>query len=743
MALHATAADPLEVCAQEPIRIPGSVQPHGALVLLREKDRAIVQVSSTLSQFIGRQAPVESAPSLADVFGQDFSRDIEEWLSGEEALYLEQTQIAGKTLNVSGHKTQQGIILEIEPVAAGATRTESYYPLLRRFMEQTDRVSEVSELCRMAAAQFRQLSGFDRVMIYRFDRDWNGTVIAEDGNGRLPSYLDVRFPASDIPAQARELYRLNRIRLIPTANYKSARLHPQLCPIDGKPLDLSFAALRSVSPVHLAYMRNMGAAASMSISIVIDDKLWGLVSCHHSEERYIGPQVRAACDFLGQILAQQIAARERAIDVDERLKLKRIETELIAHLARSKTFQEGLVERAPQWLGLTKAAGAAVITEGAVLTAGATPSPDQIVALADWLHRQKIEPIFSTDALASSWPAGEAVADVASGVVAVPISRVHASYIFWFRPEVVRTVSWGGDPDKEKAIDARGRLNPRNSFESWKETVRNRALPWREAELFAAVEFRNAVLDFVLQRAEERALLTEELQRINKELESFSYSVSHDLRAPFRHIVGYAQLLGEEEQGLKEVSRHYLEGIIHAALSAGQLVDDLLHFSQLGRSTLTMSRIDMNKAMAEIKRSFNAGADEIDWQIEQLPPAWGDATLVRQALFNLVDNAVKYSRDATPRRIRISGVDRAIDVLYSVEDNGVGFDMAYVGKLFQVFQRLHRPEEYEGTGIGLALTKRIVDRHGGTLEARGAIGKGALFSFSVPKPTKEKDFGDA
>lgn len=734
--------DPLDRCAQEPIRVPGAIQPHGALLLLRAQDGVILQGSVNVSDYLGVEVALDGTQTLRSVLGDAFADDVARWIAGREAIYLARHDAGDLEINASGHRTAQGVILDLERSDGDRRGSDAYYPVLRQFMEQTDGVSQISELCRLAAIQFQALAGFNRVMIYQFNEDWDGAVIAEHGDGALPSYLDLRFPASDIPAQARELYRLNRLRLIPSATYEPVPLSPAMCPVDGKPLDLSFSALRSVSPVHLEYMRNMGTLASMSVSILIDGALWGLVSCHHADERRVGPQVRAACDFLGRIVAQQIAARERALQIDERLRLKRIETELIAHLARSKTFQEGLVERARLWMSLTNSAGAAVITEGSVLAAGATPTLEEIRSLTQFIHAKRVEQVYATDSLAKEWHHGASMAATASGVLAVPISRIHASYIIWFRPEVVRTVTWGGDPGT-KALDQTGRLHPRLSFESWKQEVRERALPWNDAETHSAIEFRSAVIDFVLQRAEELAQLTDELQRSNKELESFSYSVSHDLRAPFRHIVGYAQLLADEEPELKDLSRHYLNGITKAGLSAGELVDDLLQFSQLGRTTLDMSRIDMQKVVAEILRSIEIDGTGVEWDVAKLPVAWGDPALIRQALFNLVENAVKYSRDEAQPKIRISGHDRADEVVYSVEDNGVGFDMAFAGKLFQVFQRLHRQEEFEGTGIGLALTKRIIDRHGGMLDANGGVGKGATFRFSLPKPRKADEFGDA
>ncbi|MBM0107434.1 GAF domain-containing protein [Steroidobacter sp. S1-65] len=725
----------LDLCAQEPIRTPGSIQPHGMLVVVDPLNRCIVQASANAKALLGRdRGSSVLGLSLAELVGESAEDQIHGWLANPDSSYLRTLDVNGRRLQVLRHQTPQGIILEFEqPPASEGETLEAYYPRVGRFMEDLPAYENVAELCSAAAREFRQISGFNRVLIYRFDEQWNGEVLAEDGDGVLPSYAGLRFPATDIPAQARELYRLNRLRVIPDANYTPVPMEPSLHPADGKPLDLSFAALRSVSPVHLQYMRNMGTLASMSISVLVDDRLWGLVSCHNATPRRVNAQARTACDLLGKVLSQHIGARDRGAYAARRIDVKRIESELLARIAANDSFQSGLAANANIWLKIADATGAAVLHDDTLFTAGVTPAPDRLRALAEQLQ-QRTADHFVTDSLVRQWPEFEDIVDVASGVLAISISQLHPSYILWFRPEVQRTVLWAGDPSAARQ-EENERLTPRHSFASWKERVKNRALPWSQAELDGALEFRNAIINFVLRRAEERAELTSQLQRSNRELESFSYSVSHDLRAPFRHIVGYTQLLRDRERSLSEQSQHYLDSINEAAASAGQLVDDLLAFSQLGRTALSMGPVDMHKVVQEIVRSVEPDVRnrQIEWRIQSLPPATGDAALLRQALFNIIDNALKYSRDRSPAVIEIVGEQRPNESIYIVRDNGVGFDMAYAHKLFGVFQRLHRMEDFAGTGIGLALTQRIVERHGGWIEARGAIDRGAEFRFGIPR----------
>ncbi len=731
----------IAACASEPIRIPGGIQAHGALLVIDPTSLKILQTSANVERLLGfKPAPGLTIHAIPGSDTDPLISEIVRWLrGGAEVPLLRTARLDRRSMQVLGHLTHQGAILEFEEGPGREVETlASLYPRLGRFVNTIESIATIEDLARIAAREMRDLTQFNRVLVYSFDKHWNGTVIAEEGDGVLPSYLDLRFPASDIPAQARELYRLNRVRLIPDADYAPSPIVPAESPVDGQSLDLSCAALRSVSPIHLQYMRNMETFASMSVSIVVDGKLWGLISCHNRTPKRVNAQVRTACDFLGQTLSLQIGARERHMHATRRIELKKVETELLAELALAESFQAGMARNPQAWLGLTGAAGAAVVLQGEFHTAGKAPDEAHLRRLALWLESRGNSDVFVTTSLSEHWPEAVEFADTASGLVAASISQIRASYLMWFRPEIVRTVSWAGNPQKAMSPGPDQRFGPRKSFENWKELVQKQSRPWSEAEIDSAADFRNAIVNIVLKQAEQRAELSDELFRTNKELESFSYSISHDLRAPLRHIVGYAELLSEREKSLDEKSRHYLDSIIDAAMSAGQLVDDLLSFSQFGRQSLSLFPIDMKKLCNEVVGALAPESKDraVEWRIGDLPPTRGDGVLLRQALLNLMDNALKYTRDRTPAVIEISGEDQPSETVYTIRDNGVGFDMAYVAKLFGVFQRLHRSEDFEGTGIGLAIVKRVIDRHGGWIRAEGELDKGSVFTFGLPKATE-------
>jgi len=740
-----SAALDLSGCAREPIRTPGSIQPHGFLLTLTPSGE-ILQASANLVQWLGMPAETSLGRPLAQVVGAAAAARLLPALAdgslGNHPFYLGTMTLecaAGERhFDVLGHAWDSVAILEFEAVErAEAPDFRHLYPLLGDFLLKVNENESVESLSKLAAHQIRMVTGFGRVMVYQFDRDGHGHVMAESKDDAYHSYLGQRFPASDIPAQARDLYALSRIRLIQDANYAPSPLVPGENPVTGARNDLSFAALRSVSPVHLQYMRNMGTLASMSVSLMVKGKLWGLISCHNETPCPLPFEKRTACEQLGQVLALCIESREDASELQFRLEVRRMMVAMLGNLTKGADVIENMSGVFPELLRFARAGGVAVVADERVLTFGDTPGVAAIQDLVAWLDLQGHgREIYSTDELSADYPGGAALTRNASGVLAMSISRVHKHYLVWFRPEVVHTIEWAGNPHEKEHAAAPAQLTPRTSFATWREEIHGVSLPWHVAEIELTAEFRSALLGIALERAEEMAGLAEELGRANKELEAFSYSVSHDLRAPLRHIVGFSDLLlessGSEDATMRQ---RFLTNIKQSARLAGKLVDDLLSFSQMGRAALRPVEIDMAHLFASCidKLSLDTAGRNIAWDIAPLPRITADPTFLHLAVQNLLSNAVKFTGQRDPARIRIWSEAVGQDTVFHIQDNGAGFNMEYVHKLFGVFQRLHRMEDFQGTGIGLANVRRIVERHGGRVWAESVQDQGATFSFSIPR----------
>ncbi|MBC3435963.1 GAF domain-containing protein [Pseudomonas sp. BW16M2] len=737
----------IERCAQEPIQVPGSIQPQGFLLVLDETDLRVLQASENAERWLGVPARALAGQAFAELVGEGF--DLRQRLAnlpGDEIFpfhigdaRLHQGAPWPAALRVLAHRHDQVLILEFEPHrdSPGNAGKDDYYPLVRAFVSTLHQVTRIDELLQQSVRQIKRITGFGRVKAYRFDTEGTGTVLAEDADPGYPSYLGLCFPASDIPRQARELYRINRIRVIEDANYQPSPLVPAANPRTGKALDMSFAALRSVSPVHLQYMRNMGTLASMSLSIVVNDRLWGLVSCHHEQPRPVDFKTRTACELLANVLSLQIETIESHDSTRQLLDLRQRIVRMLAAMADHDSVSDGLLALPEVMLQFAGATGAAIISAERCDLIGATPPAAQVNALAHWLAQRGGDAVFHTDNVRRDVDELPELARHAAGVLAVAISQIHSHYLLWFRPEQAHTVNWAGRP--EKTVAPQGNLNPRHSFERWQEEVRGFSAPWDPLIIEGVQELRGAVLGIVLRKAEEMAQLAGELRRSNKELEAFSYSVSHDLRAPLRHIAGYSELLGEIEGAqLSERGKRFLGHIEDAAQFAGTLVDNLLNFSQMGRSALRLTDVDLNTLIDAIRTELapDYAGRAVTWEVAELPKVIADPAFINMVLHNLIANAIKYTRGRDPARIEIAAVRHRHEIEFLVRDNGVGFDMAYVDKLFGVFQRLHRMDEFEGTGIGLASVRRIIERHDGRVWAEGRIDQGASFHFTLPlQPT--------
>ncbi|WP_166134412.1 SpoIIE family protein phosphatase [Nocardioides ochotonae] len=519
---HTPAYEPatLSNCEREPIHVPGAIQPHGVLLAL-DADLRVAMASDNVKEMLGVDLDRLLGAELADLLGERAARTIAESVArtGGEGLRLVVEEVAerhgalGAELDVNVHRSGERIIVELEPAADVAVAMPSYR-LARGAMQRLARTGTVLELSAQLASEVAGLTGFDRVMVYRFDEDWNGEVIAEERRADLNPFLGLHYPATDIPAQARRLYTVNWTRLIADIDYLPVALTPVHDPDTGQPLDLSHSVLRSVSPIHLEYLGNMGVTASMSVSLVVDGELWGLIACHHySGPHRPGHDVRAASEFLGQAASQLIAERQRSDQREAQLETGRLLNEITARTSASGPHALDALMADPDLLTLMGATGVALCFDDVITTLGQVPDEAVVRRVAALLRPENNRPA-STSRLAEVDPELAAVEDVAAG--ALVVGSAPDRWLVWFRPELRRVVDWGGDPTNKllaRAEDPEVRLSPRKSFEKWQQDVRGRSAPWEPWHSEAAVAVSSHLASLLFLHAREQIDVAESLQR--------------------------------------------------------------------------------------------------------------------------------------------------------------------------------------------------------------------------------------
>ncbi|MGL5192166.1 MAG: GAF domain-containing protein, partial [Chroococcales cyanobacterium] len=507
---------------REPIQSPGLIQPHGVLFVL-SRELNILQVSNNTVKFFGRPPETFLDKPLETLLDATQINVIKESINYQTLGTVNPLNITihtdWKTLYFDGiihHSHADCLILELEPALSPKTvGFLSFYKLVEAAASTIQNSRNFQELCQFVVKEIRSITGFDRVMLYRFDPAGHGTVLAEEKLESMNSWLNLNYPAEDIPPQARQLYSINLLRLIADVNYKPVAILPTINPIDKRPLDLSHSVLRSVSPCHIEYLQNMKVSASMSISIVKEGKLWGLVACHHNSPKYVSYEVRKACEFFGKVMALELRSKEDDSFYEYRLQLQSTTAKLVEYMSRETNFIDGLVKFQPNLLNLVRADGAVIYFKGTYQQLGNTPTSDRIERLIHWLEQQNFPTVYHTDSLTSVYPEAETYKDIASGLLAVAISKEPKHYVLWFRSEVIHQVSWAGDPNTpfELLPGRNPRLHPRKSFEVWQELVKLTSLPWKPCEIDAALDLKNAIVTIVLRQADELAKLNVALQQ--------------------------------------------------------------------------------------------------------------------------------------------------------------------------------------------------------------------------------------
>lgn len=730
-------------CEDEPIHIPGAIQPHGALVAFRAADLSIVHASANLADLTGIEASSTATRSVVDLVSAADAERLRAVLPLGQDLRdrnpFPLVSASGRMLDAVFHQVEGKIVMELE--AREAEKALGFDPKLRQALVRLQHANGVDSLTTIAAEEVRAITGFDRVMIYRFDRSWNGKVVAEAKREDLETFLGLNYPASDIPAQARRLYAQNWLRLIADVGYTPVPLVPSRDPSNDAPLDMSQAHLRSVSPIHIEYLRNMGVRASMSISLLNDGKLTGLIACHHySGPRVVSFEVRETCEYLGQALSWNLRVLEHA-DIANRVRfIQQCEAEVASSLAGTEDLLDGIAQ--PALVSLTAATGAAVVLQEGVRLLGKTPPEAEIGKLVTWLAT-RTEDVFHTDHLGDQFIPARRWDDVAAGLLAAPLSREIGEFILWFRPSTERTVEWAGDPRKQVVDDDSGvppRLSPRGSFALWVETIRGRSLPWEEWQVEAASHLRRLLVGGARRRAATLRALNESLLDADRAKDLFIATVSHELRTPLNAISGWSQMAAAGKLP-PERSSEAMQIIARNAGSLNRLVDDLLDVSRIvsGKISLDVEAVNVADVVASVLEGVTLAAEAKGLRIKSVldttasTVVLGDAARIRQVVTNLVSNAIKFTQKGGS--ITVAVARRASDLELSVRDTGPGLDTNALQHVFDLFWQVDGSIKRRngGLGLGLAIAKKLVDLHGGKInvESEGP-GRGAVFTVCFP-----------
>ncbi|ETX27211.1 HWE histidine kinase domain-containing protein [Roseivivax isoporae] len=699
---HDTFGTDLTECDREPIHLLGRVQSYGALLAV-SSDWMVQYASANLADMIGPGAHDPLGRPLADILPDEALRLVRARLrnieGGERATRIFDFPIQDRHFDVSVHQSGRHLVIEFEP-RTGENADDvlaATYPLIQRVRNGTT----VEEVAQQAARGLQLLSGFDSVMVYQFQKDASGKVIAEARDGDRPSYLGLRFPASDIPQQARALYSRSLLRLIADVNDPGVPIRPDRSP-EGDPLDLSLAVTRAVSPVHIEYLRNMGVGSSMSVSIMKDGALWGLFACHSSKPRFVPFETRTAIELFGHLFAYELTRLQERKRTDTESGIRALQSRLMHAMADGSDLAESLVAVSDELGATIPHDGMALFTDGRLTLSGSTPGAADFAALTRFLNTTAASRVYATDALGRDLPAAEAYSDAAAGMLAIPISRSPRDYLVLFRREERQTVTWAGKPDK---VEDGLRLSPRKSFAAWEQEVRGQSLPWDADALQAADALRALLLEIFLRISD---AANAERKRAQERQELLIAELNHRVRNILNLMRGLISQSRRSETTLDRFASS-LDGRIQALARAH---DQLTRTEWAPCSLIELMRLELAAYVEDTDRARIVGDDVL-----VAPDAYSTLALV---LHEMTTNSVKHGAlGAAGGRLEIAltrDAAGAVEIAW-VETGGPvvrpperrGFGTAIVER--SIPYELHGEAELDYRMTGVRARFRVPPRH--------------------------------
>lgn len=727
-------------CDKEPIHILGKIQNRGFLIAISAASLRIIHISENIHSYIAVHADDLLDKHLSTLSGF-FDGESDHFISmvtkaandlHEDGIDAIKYSIGGKLFHFILSHSEDELILEFEEVLNNSYTTEHVYTSVSTILAS----DSIETVMNSAVHEIKALIGYDRVMIYKFMTNGSGEVVAEAKENHLGKFYGLRYPESDIPKQARELYKKNTMRLISDVNMADV---PILSLPGSDPVNLTYAVLRAVSPTHIQYLKNMKVASSYSISILINGELWGLISCHNYTPKAIDYRVRLSAGLLTKVITTALDIKLKELN---RLNARKFEDALLVlhnHLLNDSSIIDALITHKTNLLHVTDATGVSLFYNKHLYTLGKTPGENNIHTIISWASTHMEGDIYYHHEFSKDCPDAFPFLQDCAGVLIVILNKENRDMILWFKPEQVYQIQWAGQPKKHviengSAIDGY-KILPRDDFNVWVEQIKQTSNDWSQEEVDAVSRMKEMISEAIQKRQHDEDNFDQRLKEAYDELNAFSYTVSHDLKTPLTVMRTYAQLLQLSSVNTDAKNKQIISKIIDSADRMTLMMDDLLDFSRINKRNLQITKIDASEIINTVSKENQLAHNYYNTQIEigETPTVMGDPVLVYHVFANIIGNAFKYSSKSKIPVIAINGVEDKENVTYEIKDNGIGIDENKKEYVFDLFKRMDNAQDYKGSGVGLTIVKKIMDKHNGKIWFTSKLNEGATFYILFKK----------
>ncbi|SMO58399.1 Bacteriophytochrome (light-regulated signal transduction histidine kinase) [Chryseobacterium rhizoplanae] len=725
-------------CHEEPIHIPGSIQSFGYLIGIDAASHTITFFSRNISdifdigssqELFGRKL-TDFPESFQSIIDSEIYTSLDKFTRRKNETYFDKIFIGDTEYHFSVFRSELYIFMEFEKVLINPNK---------RISNKYDNfyiIDNEKELWNHLLETLSKVVNYGRMMVYKFMMDGSGKVIAEKKNENMESFLGLHYPESDIPKQARDLYLKKRKRIF-------SNVYADTVPILSKSpenIDLTFSASRGMSPVHGQYLKNSGVASSFSVSIIIDDHLWGLVTCQNVEPKHIDLEDRVQAGIFTALAANAYSSFKSKSELNYRLELNEKVSQLKTEFLKHNNLFDSLIECKTEIRNLPEADGLAIVSDENIITDGKTPNPESIRRIVQWAQENTNERIYVSRNFLKEYGDKLDLSEDAAGIVIYFIERDKNEMLIWFRKEFDEHINWAGNPEKKIEVfsqngEEKQMISPRTSFRIFTENIKGNSKRWNSRNVSAVQAVRDLILETSHKNYNAIKRLNDELKKVNDELDSFSYTISHDLGTPLTVMKLNAQMLLGNLTDDSVKSKTKINTIIEEIDNMAEMMHDVLQLSRAKHSEIQLENLKTAHTIEKISQNakMTYGSPNSEIIIKECPDVLADKTMLHQVFLNIINNAVKYSSHKDLPKVEIEGTEDDQTIIYRISDNGIGIPEEEKHKMFKIFNRMDNAKKFKGNGVGLSIVHRIMKRIGGNVDYESSS-EGTSFILTFKKP---------